>query len=178
MAFEKFLFNLSDRSIINITNENVIENLAETIEIDRHLHNVEIWFGANAVEDSLTSYQAVSGNNAFGAAISILGTNDTPFRTGMTKFDFHRFQITDLSNANEYLIRVIWGSGTVNEAEANFQYTTYPVQKVIATGQAQGSPVGIIFRRQNSGTKIWIRIKNGTNLATLDCLGGIHEYPI
>ena len=161
---------IGDGSLINTIEQ-------ETYEIEHHLHNNEIWFGSGASEDSLTPYQITSGNNDFGTEVLILDTGDTPFRTGgMLFFDIHRLKAVTIDETSLYLVRIIYGTGTVGEAETAKQYTTVPLQKILATGTAQTSPVPVMKKRNPVGTKIWCKIKNVTNGATLDLIFGLHEY--
>lgn len=156
----------------------------ETVEIERHLHNRERWFGKSgdqsvndwAVEAGLTVFQSISGNGDFGGdpndEAKILGTDDTPAITGMTRFDGHRIVVNAASNANPYVLRVIYGTGTMAAAEGAGQYSD-----VVLTEAKKGTPVEIIMKRRTCGSdKIWVRAKNATNNATIDFFFGIHEY--
>jgi hypothetical protein len=61
--------------------DRVIDIQTETIEIERHIHNVERWWGAlaspdetNAIEANVNRpFVAASGDNTWGAAINHLG---------------------------------------------------------------------------------------------------------
>jgi len=163
----------------------VLDNtFAEALEVERHLHNRERWFGKSAdqsgndwaVEAGLTVFRAISGNGDFGADLNdeakVLGTDDTPAIEGMTKFDLHRIEVQAASNANPFVIRIIYGSGTMGDAEAAGQYTDIMVMEA-----RKGSPVEVIMKRRTCGTdKVWVRVKNGTDNATLDFFVGSHEY--
>lgn len=156
----------------------------ETYETEHHLHNRERWFGKLGVqtatdwgdEASLTPYRAISGNNDFGSdpndEAQVLGTDDTPATAGMTRFDAHRIVVEAASNANPYVLRVIYGSGTMAASESAGQYSD-----IILTDARKGQPTSIIMPRRTCGTdKVWIRAKNGTDNATIDFFFGIHEY--
>lgn len=146
-------------------------------ELERHFHHDEIWFGATATEDSLSPYTLVSGNNDFGAAVQLLQPSDTPFVVGMVRFDFHKIEVVDVDTASPYYIRIIWGSGTVGDAETARQYTTFPVTPTGIGANVSGAPVPFGCRRAVSGTdNVWAKCKNVTNLAEVDILCGIHEY--
>lgn len=158
--------------------------LAEAVEIERHLHNRELWFGISAdqsgnnwgLEDGLNPYRAISGNGEFGKngddEAKLLGTDDTPVNTGMTWFDAHRLEVESASNANPFVVRMVWGSGTLEAAVAARQHTTTMVMEA-----RKGSPVPLIVKRAVCGTdKVWIQVKNGTNNAWLDFFFGMHEY--
>lgn len=157
----------------------------ETEIVERHLHNRERWFGKSgdqsgndwAVEAGLTPFRAISGDGVFGADANdeakVLGTDDTPAIAGMTKFDPHRLMVTAASNANDWVLRFIYGTGTMAEAESAGQYTDVMVQEA-----KKGSPVDIMKIRCTCGLfKLWVRAKNATNNATIDFFIGIHEYP-
>lgn len=148
----------------------------EVYEVEEHVHNRELWVGNGASEDSLTPYQIISGNGVFGTEVLILDTGDTPFVTGKLKFDLHRVNILDLSSATVYLLRFIWGTGTVAAAETAKQYTTVPIISVGVGSNISGTPSDLRFPRIDIGTKVWCKCKNATNLATIDLLAGLHEY--
>ncbi len=155
---------------------NIIEQ--EIFEVERHIHNREIWFGNGAVEDSLTPYTIVSGNNLFGAAVLLLDTGDTPVDTGMVKFDPHKIEVVSVDTNSEYLIRLIWGSGTAAAAETAKQYTTFPVVPSGIGANVSGDAIETKAKRILCGIdKVWMKCKNATNLAEILVQIGIHEYP-
>ena len=167
---------------------NIYDLLVDTeqvaYEAEKHVHNRERWFGklgsqtatAWGEEASLTPYRATSGFGVFGADTNddalVLGTDDTPAITGMTKFDLHRIDITAASNATDWILRVVYGTGTMADAETAGQYSDVMVQEA-----RKGAPVGVIMPRGTCGsTKVWIRAKNASNDATIDFFVGSHEY--
>ena len=158
--------------------KNIQEQIyAETLIIEQHFHNDEIWLGAGAVQDSLTGYQLTSGNNLFGNAILLLDTDDTPIIAGRTDFDLHRIFITQISTATTMYIRLIHGTGTVEQAEAERCYTTVPFASSGLGSNLKGDPSNFIFNKVPVHEKVWARCKNVTNLATISILVGLHEYP-
>jgi len=171
--------------LINQNQLNLIQNLAneayeESRNIDHHFHNEEIWIGNNggsAEIDNLTPFTFISGNNDFGDAVQIFNINDTPFIAGNISFDFHSFIALRLSSATCYYIRIIWGLGTVEQAEAANQYTTFPVIRITTGAVAKGARDPFKFRKIPVGNNVWGKIKNETNEAELDLLFGSHEYP-
>jgi len=179
---------IADVAAIQVDVTSVIADLVvieqETYETEHHLHNRERWFGKLGVqtgtdwgeEASLAPYRAISGNGVFGADPNdealVLGTDDTPAIAGMTRFDAHRLLITAASNATDWVLRVIYGTGTMADAESAGQYSDVMVQEA-----RKGAPIEIIMTRGTCGsTKVWVRAKNATNNATIDFFIGIHEY--
>ena len=161
------------------TNPTEKETLEEVKEIERHLHNSEIWFGDGAVEDSLTPYTLVSGDGVFGAAVELLAPGDTPFVAGNTRFDPHRVLPELIDTGTLYLIRLIWDEVSAAAGEAARQYTTFPVFPTGIGSNIDGSITEVISKRLYSGTDyLWAKCKNATNLAEVDILIGIHEYPV
>jgi len=163
---------------------NGIEHLHQLEEVEKHLHNKERWVGISAdqsgndwaLEAGLTPFRAISGDGAFGTDTNdeakVIGTSDTPSTSGMSMFDLHRLEITASSNANDWVIRIIYGSGTMAAAETAGQYTDVMVQEA-----RKGSPVDLIMPRRTCGTdKVWVKAKNATNNATIDFFAGFHEY--
>lgn len=169
----------------NPANETTLTTiLAELMEVEKHLHSNECWFGKKSVpisgvreadKDSLTTFQIDSGNNDFGTAICILGTTDTPCAVGKTKFDFHKILITNTERTSEpYIIRWAWGN-TESEAitAGNYSSTSY-----YPTATARSAPVEVQSRRIDAGTKVWMNCKCANNTGTLNFLFGFHEYDI
>ncbi len=157
---------------------------AEVVEVEKHLHSNECWFGKSASpvagvneadSDSLTPFQIDSGNNDWGTAVCILGTSDTPCKQGYTQLDLHKLLITGAERANEpYLLRWSWGESEASALSAgNYSETAfYP------TSTARSAPVELQSRRIPAGTKVWMNCKCGSNTGTLNFLFGFHEYLI
>jgi len=155
-------------------------------EIERHLHNVERWWGALAAPDETNAIEAnvdrpfvaISGNDDWGAAIPICGTDDNPVLGTDAKFDCHRIEVTDLDDdTSPWRVRIIWGTGTSADAIAAGQWTEVMVTTNAVPGsRAGGSPVDIIMRRENIGVKIWAQVWNDTNLEELSFFWGAHGY--
>lgn len=156
----------------------------EAYEIEHHLHNRERWFGKLGVqtatdwgeEASLSPYRAISGNGVFGVDANdealVIGTDDTPAIAGMIWFDPHRIMVTASSKATDWVLRIIYGSGTMADAETAGQYTDVMVQEA-----KKGSPIDVMKVRCACGSfKLWVRAKNVTDNATIDFFVGIHEY--
>jgi len=155
---------------------------------DEHFHNREYWFGKLAVQtatawgdrDSLAPYRAISGNNDWGGDADdealVIGSDDTPVRADSIFFDFRRFQVVASSSSTVYLLRIIHGTGTMNEAELAGQYTEIPYFKEAAP--ARGAPLDLVQEKIPVGQKVWIRVKNASDDATIDFIAGLHEYPL
>ncbi len=156
----------------------------EIYEIERHIHNHERWFGLAAAPTgthwgdlaTLTPYQAISGAGVFGADANdealVLGVDDTPAIAGNTMYDFHRLMITSASNATDWILRIIHGTGTMADAEAAGNYSDVMIQEA-----RKGAPVELLCERTICGVdKLWIRAMNAMNNATIDFFAGIHEY--
>ena len=156
------------------------------MELERHFHNVERWWGAlgapdetNAIEANVNRpFVATSGNNAWGATIPILGTGDNPVLATDAKFDIHRLLVTDLDDdTTPWRIRIIWGTGTSADAITAGQWTEIMVMSNAVPGnRAGGSPVDVIMRRENVGVKIWAQAWNDTGAEELSFFTGYHGY--
>jgi hypothetical protein len=152
------------------------ETFREVEEIEHHLHNSERWIGNGGVEDSLTGYTIISGNGAFGSETEILTNIQTPLTSGKLFFDLHKFNPLSVSSATTYYLRIIYGTGTVAEAETAKQYTTICIISTGTGANIKGSAIEYMMKRLPTGTKIWAKCKNATNLATITGLFGLHEY--
>ncbi len=167
--------------------EEILDNV---IEIEHHLHSLERWFGLAAApsgtnfgdEATLLPYVAISGAGVFGAdandEANVIGTDDTPAITGTTKYDIHRILVVTVDNVTPWILRVIYGTGTMADAEAAGQYSDIMVIAVNVAGPLEaGAPFHIMMPRLDCGVdKVWIRAKNATNNDEIDFFVGLHEY--
>jgi len=158
-------------------------------EIERHFHNKSRAFGKSAdqsgtdwaLEDSLTTFQAISGAGVYGADANdeakIWGTGDATPATGDVKFDLHKILVVTLSVDSPYVLRLVWGTGTMANAIIAEQYSTFLVQNIVAGSKANGSEIEIMMPRLTYGTdKLWLQTKCGTDNATADVLVKLHGY--
>lgn len=156
-------------------------------ELERHFHNRERWWGAtgaptetNACEANVNRpFVAISGANTWGTAIPICGTSDTPVPSpDNDKYDAHRIIVTDLDDdTTPWRIRLIYGTGTSGDAITAGQWTEAMVMTNAVPGNRAGaSPVDIIMRRVDVGTKLWCSVWNDTNLEELSFFFGVHGY--
>jgi len=158
-------------------------------EIEKHFHSRGRWLGklgtqtATAwADDTLTPYQAISGNDDYGGDVNdealVVGTDDAPQITGMVKFDLHKVLITAVSVDTVYKLRIVYGSGTMAAAIIAGQYSEFMVKFDSSNPQqSAGIPFHVQMPRLTSGTdKVWIQAWNATDNATVDFFVGIHEY--
>ena len=178
---------------LNSFNMEILNNIYhETREVAYHFHNVERWFGeavtpvgekhrADLVSEYtnlnvINPFQVDAGNDNWGAWVQIIGSEDTPEKTGSIKFDFHEVQFvaSGATNAPSFLM-LAWGR-TGNGAYAAGNYTIVPY--LTPTNQAAESPADFMCPRIAVGTKVSARcLAMGENTMTLDFFAGIHEYP-
>lgn len=133
-------------------------------------------FGSGITEDSITGYSVASGNNAFGSETLLLDTGTTPVVPGKTHFVVKRVGFIAVSSTTPYLIRLIYGTGTVGDAETAKQYTTFGIYPTGSGSNLGAVATEITFPRIAAGTKVWVKCKNATNAATVTLLIGIIEY--
>lgn len=161
----------------------------KTHEIEKHFHNRERWLGISGDQsgnnwaiDTLSEFQAISGNNAYGTDANdeakVLGSDDTPVIGGMVKFDFRQIFIAGVSEDSKYKLQIIYGTGTMADAITAGQYTEEMVSSDKTNPQqSAGMAVDMRIPRQDAGTKIWVRAWNTVDNATINFMVGIHEYP-
>ena len=163
--------------------ENSLAYLVE--EIDRHFHVRERWWGAlgapddtNAIDINVNRpFVAISGNDAWGTAISIMGTADDVGIGADPYFDPHRVLFVDFNgNATAWRVRFIWGTGTSGDAITAGQWSEIMVINAVAGPFAVGVPSQIKHIRVAVGTKMWAQVWNATNLEELDFFYGTHSY--
>jgi hypothetical protein len=137
----------------------------------------ERWYGldggapANRVAgDTLTPFQADSGNNDYGTPIQILDTEDTPTIAGNTSFRIGRIIITAAERNNVYKLRFAFGAsyaaaiaaGTYNEV----MYNQLP-------GNGNTGPVDLRGQTYPVGTKGWVSVWCPDNTGTIDFFIGL-----
>lgn len=162
------------------------EILEDVIEIERHLHALERWWGAVAVPDEADAieanvnrpFAAASGDNTWGVAIPILGTNDNPVLATDTLFDPHRVLVVDLDDdTTPWRLRFIYGTGTSADAINDGQWSEIMiVANAIPGNRAGGYPSDIIMCRHAVGIKMWAQAWNDTDGEVLDFFYGCHGY--
>ena len=156
-------------------------------EIERHFHGRERWWGAlagptetNAIEANVDRpFVAISGDDAWGTAIPILGTGDDPGIDSDTKVDIHRFLITDLDDdTTPWRLRIIWGTGTSGDAITAGDWSEVMTESNAVPGnRAGGTPINFMMPRLDIGGKCWAQSWNDTNLEEMSFFFGSHSYP-
>ncbi|MGE5862879.1 MAG: hypothetical protein ACM31H_03830 [Nitrososphaerales archaeon] len=157
--------------------------------VDTHVHRRARTFGISAnqtgtnwcTEDRLVPFRAISGNNAYGGDANdeakVFGTTDTPFIVGQTLFDPGMLQVIAASNDTTYIIRFVWGTGTLADAIIAGQYSTTPNRFDSANPQETAFVrIDVGTDRIAIGTKVWVQIKNATDNAWLDFYVNAHGY--
>ena len=98
--------------------------------IEEHLHGRSRLFGKKGIptatdwadQESLSPFQVISGADDFGSDPNdealVLGTEDTPAIAGNIQYDAGRVQIIATSSTTPWVLRLIWGAGTMADAEA------------------------------------------------------------
>lgn len=167
-----------------------LSSVMEMAHIDhQHRHSHEFWFGKLAVQtgtawgdpDTLTPYQAISGDDTWGAdaddEAKIIGSADTPILASANFFKIHRLLIVDESSTTLWKFRVVWGTGTMADAITAKQYTEVMSLSPISAGVfAGGHPVDLRVPVLAVGTQVWLQAWNATDDATIDFVVGVHEH--
>ncbi len=178
-------------SKIDVIDINLDDALNEVEIIEHHLHAKSRVFGISAdqsgnnwaTEDRLAAFIAISGNGDFGSdpndEAKVFGTADTPFITGQTYFDTGAITVTNVSNDNVYIIRIVWGTGTMADAVLAGQYSEKAFKFDSTNPQlTSNEQIDIGMPPIPVGTKVWVQVKNGTDNATLNFLVDVHGYTI
>jgi len=163
------------------------ETEQEVYEIEHHIHVHEKWLGAAAVAagethvadrvgPSIAAFALLSGNNAFGNWVQVLGSTDTPIEAGMTQVDAHRILVTTTDSTATFVVQFVVGeSGGIGALIAAEDFTEFPY--ISATNNADSGISEIKSKRIATGTKVWARsICIGQNAKTVNVYVGIHEY--
>ena len=173
-------------AMTTIAQETTLDDVDDKVEEhDEHFHNVERWWGAVAVPDEAAAIEAnvnrpfvaISGDNAWGAAIPILGTGDNPVLAAQIEFDPSELLVVDTEHATPYRLRFIYGNGTSGDAITAGQFSE--VMFITATGPfSSGVPVVIKMPKVLVGWKMWAQVWNATNLSEVDFFWNAHGYPV
>lgn len=174
---------IDDKTVNGLTG--VKNSLAYRVhEIERHFHSRELFYGKLGTQtatnwweaESLTPFRAISGDAVFGADANdeaqVIGSADTSASNG-AYFDLHEYLIDSASATSAYVIRLVYGTGTMADAITAGQYSDTMFR---VPANARQSPVVVQMPRIAVGTKVWIQAKNATNNATVDFFIGLHFY--
>ena len=174
---------IDDKTVNGLTG--VKNSLAYRVhEIERHFHSRELWYGKLETQtatdwweaEGLTPFQAISGDGAFGAdaedEAQVIGSDDTSATDG-AYFDLHEYLISAATATSAYVIRLVYGTGTMADAITAGQYSDTMFR---VPANARQSPVIVQMPRAAVGTKVWVQAKNATNNATVDFFIGLHFY--
>ena len=164
----------------------VAEILEEVTDIEEHVHNNELWWGAadapnesNAIESNVDQpFVATSGNNTWGVAIPIIGSNDVPVKFWQTRYDLHRVAISAVDNGTPWKLRFLYGGQSLEEAAQARRWTE---TMSIATGIGSNigaEPSELRFPIIRVGWRVWAQVWNQTNLDTISFFVGVHGYPV
>lgn len=153
-------------------------------EIERHLHSAGSWFevaavpnltahAADRIGDGAGAFQIDAGNDDWGTWVQILGSSDTPARTGGAYFDPHQFIVEAAEKAATYFIQIGRGASGAAALTAG----TYTEFIYSATVQKDTGIIKVQSGRAPAGSLLWARcMAPGEDTATLDFYFGIHEY--
>ena len=161
-------------------------------EIERHLHSGGSWFEVagtpNAEIHVADRIGTVGGGDPFiidggdssvnatwGAWVQILGSSDTPARSGQAKYDPHEIVITYTEKATTYFIQFARGtSGAAGLAAGTYTELVYESD---AVGARAAGITSVQTGRATAGDKLWARtLCVGENTGTIRFYIGIHEY--
>ncbi len=156
-------------------------------EIEKHLHSSEKWFGDAAVASGETHvadrmgpgiapFALLSGNDAFGSWVQILGSTDTPVTPAMAKFDVHRFLTTSTNSTSVFLVQTVTGESAGIAAKLSAEnYSEHPY--IAPTNNNDSGIENAMMSRETTGVKMWARcICIGQDAKTINVYFGLHEY--
>ncbi|MCK5615993.1 hypothetical protein KAR91_79760 [Candidatus Pacearchaeota archaeon] len=154
----------------------------EVYEIEKHLHSAGNWFEKAAVPSGShkadrigvgTPFEIDAGNNDFGTWVEIIGSDDTPARSGNLYFDPHQMLVEDTETASLYFIQMTRGDDPAVAWAAGVG-TEFPYQ---ATVQKETGIIEVQTGRAPAGSRVWARCKAiGQNTSKFYFFIGIHEY--
>lgn len=165
---------------------------AEVVEVEKHLHTGERWFGSTAGDTpalltSITPFVIVSGaaSNQYGAAKEIMdGSESLSYPFAATKFDPHKILIvTNTSDGKLWKFQFAnsnWNGeshefASMDEAIAANNFS----EGIVKIDTFKSNSVAVIFQtgRANVGSKLWARVKNDeASNSSISILIGLHGY--
>jgi len=152
-------------------------------KIEESQFTAEYWYGKLgsqtttewADENSLAPYRAISGDGDFGGDANdeaqVVGSAD--MASPVECFRLHEVMISAASVTSPYIVRVVWGTGTMSAAINAGQYSAMMFDVAAAS---RSIPVPFLMPDVVAGTKIWAQVKNATNNATADFFVGLCYY--
>ena len=163
------------------------EILKEAKEIESHLHNNEKWFGiavdsdgglsvAARMDGAVLPFRLTAGASAFGDWVQILGSDNTPVISGMTKIDLHRAMIVSTDSTVQFIVQIIQGESADFAAKLLAEdFTEFPY--VSGSNNNDSGIADILDERLDVGVKVWARCACvGQTGKLIDFYFGIHEY--
>lgn len=147
------------------------------------------WYGIRApqtptqwaTEARVTPFRAISGNNDFGTDANdealVFGSADTPLIAGLPFFSVRNMLVYRLSDLSPYVVRFIYGTGTMAAAEAAGQYSDMMFQNISISPLVLSAPcIPLQCPTQASGVQVWARTKNANNNAWIDFFVAAHAH--
>ena len=159
----------------------------EVFEINTHTHNHAKWFGvaalsvgethvADRVGPAIAPFALLSGNDAYGNWLQVLGSSDTPVQAGMVRIDAHNVLVTTTNSTEAFAVQFAVGESAglaALIAVENFTEFMY----ISATNNADSGIEEVKAKGMPAGTKVWARcICMGQNAKTINLYVGTHEY--
>jgi hypothetical protein len=132
---------------------------------------------ADRISAGGTPFSVVSGNNAFGNWVQMVGSADTPLFTGSTWFHVHEFAITNTASTADLLFHAISApdAAYIPALLAANQYSEIFYKASSATADTGVHPTTVPLLPV--GYKVWIRVfARGANNVTVSAYLGISEY--
>ncbi|HUV67118.1 MAG TPA: hypothetical protein VMW24_24735 [Sedimentisphaerales bacterium] len=158
----------------------------DVLEVLGELETRERWWGSaavptekNAIVKGVTNpFRVVSGNNAWGPVIQVIGSRDDPGPKGTSTYHLHRVMVAEQSTTTAWMPRFIFGYQSLKEAVYGHRWSEIMVIASVDNPHATaGAPIqiriGNVPARQY---KVWAQGWNATNLATLDFYIGCHGH--
>lgn len=143
-------------------------------EIERHLHNAELWYGRGAGNlaelNNLTTWTITTGAaDTFGAPVQL--ASGTQFPAPAARFDIRRILVVSVSaNNSTYLLEFYAGDGVFGDATL---ITSIPYRQA---NQSSIIPTEMISYRRPTSYNLWVRAKAQTATATIQIIFGAHFY--
>ena len=159
----------------------------EAWRVENHIHAHEKWMGVAAVPNpethvadrvgpGIAPFALLSGNDAFGNWLQVMGSSDSPIESGKVIMDAHRVLVTTTNSTEAFFVQFVIGESADIAAKVAAEDIT-DFSYISATNNGDSGVADVVTKGIPSGTKVWARcICIGQDAKTINMYVGLHEY--
>ncbi len=175
------------QATVNVVQDTVRATYEEAYNLNKHFHNYHRIISKNTVQTSTVKADTTAGkfypyvltaaaDSTFGAAVQVLGTDDTPVQTGMKWFDLHDGFVIAANSNSPYVLRILAGSSAAVALAAGDYSDTWIFGDDSNPNKASPVEFSLGMKRFAVGSLVWAQISNAAGAQTLSVVFSLHEY--